>query len=99
VLYVATGLGWGISAAFAVHAAVTESMVTRTATMFVLALTAALSTAALFSVYVAPLEKVYRHGYEAGLRAEEANRVLPRVVGQGAVIPLRPVRFDVRSDC
>jgi hypothetical protein len=86
VLYAATSLAWGISAVLAVHAAVSESLISRTATLFVLAVSTALSTGTLFVVFVAPLERVYRSGYEAGQRAP-----VPEVA---RVTHLRAVRRD-----
>lgn len=67
--------------------------------MFALAMAVALTSASLLAVFVAPLERVYRHGYEAGLREQLPEpQALPRAVGQsGVVIPLRPVRL-MRSD-
>jgi hypothetical protein len=54
----------------------------------------ALATATLFSVFVAPLADVYRHGYEAGQHARQQQRGdLRMVIGQRArVVPLRRSR-------
>jgi hypothetical protein len=63
----------------------------RTVLLFLLAIAASLTTAMLLAVFVAPLEKVYRHGYEAGQHAcHQARGDLRMVMGQRAgVVPLR----------
>jgi hypothetical protein len=97
VLYVCTSVMWVFSSGLAIHSAATGSDVTRTVMFFVLGLTMCLTTAVLFSIFVSPLERVYRHGYQAGqcaaLRRFEQEADL-RVVGErrrSGVVPIRPI--------
>ena len=92
-LYWITAGMWALSLTIAVHAVVTESLMSRTVLLFVLGMTMCLTTAALFAVFVAPLERVYRHGYEAGQHAADCQRHpdLRMVAGERAkqVVQLR----------
>jgi hypothetical protein len=82
-LYCGTVVMWAASAGLATHAAMSESFVTRTVLLFVVALAGSLSTASLFAAFVVPLERVYRHGYEAGQHAcQEYRPGLRMVKGQ-----------------
>jgi hypothetical protein len=100
VLFVTTGSVWLLSAGLAIHAAVSQSFISRTGVMFALAVATALTTATLVWVFVAPLERVYRHGYEAGLRSHVPQSDA-RVVGDvpAVVIPFKARRGAQRIDC
>lgn len=84
-LYVGTVLGW----VFAVSSAVVDVdfsaalPCSREVLIVSVAVAATLSNVTLFAVVVAPLERVYRHGYEAGQRSSDVTpharlRVVPR---------------------
>jgi hypothetical protein len=75
----------------------------RTLVLFTLAITSSVTTATLFAVFVAPLEKVYGHGYEAGQHAATyvADQADERAViggrrasGPRVVIPIRALQPD-----
>lgn len=99
-LYWASGGMWVTAAGLAVHAIVTESFASRTELLFALAFASCLTTASLFAVFVAPLERVYRHGYEAGQRASmwrDATELrmssgLEMAAGAGSVVPFSALR-------
>lgn len=90
-LYVGTVLGW----VFAVGCAVLDVTLgavlpcARVVLIVSVAAAATLSNVTLFAVVVAPLERVYRHGYEAGQHACQ-NHGLRTVTSSGAqVVQLR----------
>jgi hypothetical protein len=94
-LYGVTAGIWLVSLGTAIDAAVGESLMARTAVLFTLAVATSLTTALLLAVFVAPLEKVYRHGYEAGQHACQQHPADLRVVGQRPrVVPIRIVSRD-----
>lgn len=94
VLYGVTAFAWLVSGHFIWAALHYESEPTLVGLLVGLVVAATLSTASLFSVFVAPLETVYRHGYEAAERAAIEQQYQPqrraRAANSGAVVvPLR----------
>lgn len=96
---------WVVSICLAVHSGISESLLSRTALLLVLGMTGCLTTASLFMMFVAPLERVYRHGYEAGQRASmrwepDELRAVPdcgAAAGRPVVVPIKVVRRDIFS--
>lgn len=92
VLCCGAGGMWLVSLGTAIDAGVSESLMARTAVLFTLAIAASLTTALLLAVFVAPLEKVYRHGYQAGEHACQQRRGDLRVIvgpRHADVVPIR----------
>jgi hypothetical protein len=84
-LYAVTVLGWVVAVTFAVLDVELGAVLpfTREVLIVSVAVAATLSNVTLFAVIVAPLERVYRHGYEAGRRSSDVTpharlRVVPR---------------------
>ena len=88
-LYVGTVLGWVFAVTFAVLDVTLDLSSARVALILSVAVAATLSNVTLFAVIVAPLERVYRHGYEAGQHACQGHQ-LRAVTNSGAqVVQLR----------
>lgn len=86
-LYSATAVAYVACFGFAVLAVALDTLPARVGFMLTSVMAGALSTASLFMWFVAPLERVYRHGYQAGQRTpvqgvEQADDL--RVVGERA---------------
>jgi ABC-type antimicrobial peptide transport system permease subunit len=69
-LYVGTVFGWVFAVVFAVLDVTLAFPCARVVLIVSVAVAATLSNVTLFAVIVAPLERVYRHGYEAGQHAQ-----------------------------
>ena len=80
VLYAAAACSWMVAGQFAVMAIVKEDVANRVLLMFSLVVAGCLCTAALFAAFVAPMERVYRHGYEAGQRATGCSMFRPMLM-------------------
>lgn len=77
-LYCASGLAW-LGAGCFVWESLADPLdsTTRTWLVVLCALGGALTTASLFVSFMAPLEHVYRNGYQAGQRANECAGYRP----------------------
>lgn len=89
VLYGLTGFSWLVCAHFVWAAIYYETIATRVWLMVALVVSATMSTASLFTAFVAPLEHVYRAGYEAQLRAAHVVDEPRRAVNGPNVISIR----------
>jgi hypothetical protein len=77
-LYAATVLGWVIAAVLAAADVETHDGIWRVGLILSVAISATLSNVTLFAIFVAPLETVYRHGYEAGAHSTDTLRARTR---------------------
>jgi hypothetical protein len=98
-LYAVTVLGWVIAAALAVMDMESDADVWRVGLIMCVATSATLSNVTLFAIFVAPLETVYKHGYEAGMHSTETFRARSRpklIIGERLTGPRRMRDLDTQ---